>query len=77
MKLVGLWLVPAVLASAAAMAEAPVNESYLCSHPQMEQMRVIDLTYLSQEKAVPCEVKYTKSTEVKKQIKEEMVNRTL
>ena len=65
MKLLNLWLGLALLGSPAAMANAAENVSYLCSHPDLTQMRVIDLTYLSEDKSVPCEVKYTKGTEVK------------
>ena len=54
-----------VLLSLPLMAESFVNESYLCSHPQVTQKRVIEVNYLQATSAVPCDVKYSKGEETK------------
>ncbi len=48
------------LVATSTLADEPTNESYLCSHPQMTEKRVVELNYLEPGLAVPCEVSYIK-----------------
>lgn len=65
MKLACLVALPAFGFSTLAAANVLQDQSFLCSHPEVDQKRVIELSYLSEDKAVPCEVKYTKGSDSK------------
>ena len=56
-------IVSAVLLFSDVALAAPESETYLCSHEQYSQKRIIELNYIQPGKAVPCAVSYIKGAE--------------